>query len=442
MNRVPTDTVPLFDFVSGALPRGGAAVHEHHLAQFGEWLRAGAEPRLSLALLSGPAARARFLHAMSSQGADLVERICTPEQPLPAELLAHEGTHFNRTLFVLRGFDGPSAVELFALISGRRGLLTKVATWVTIVVEDTAALTALATEAPGLLDSVMRRLVVIDPTDPLDQAQPTEAGVAALRASQRTAELGFICARRAGSPEVALDWPLLVQSGYESAVLARGSAALRGIAALSRGASGEGLDPTLVPPLARLLVGARGCLEDVAQVEATHGPLIAALAARRAEVEVDSALAGLLNAAAAGDPGAFEVLRDRSDAAAVASVLDAMEAEIHAERGEIEGCLGALARIADDSRRAEPARFEALERSLQIQLYLGERGAAQRSRERCEALADSMQSVPHHGLALLARAAQIGALDAGRARVDRQGAVAFFKRHGLTGLLQRAQDAP
>ncbi|MCA9547027.1 MAG: hypothetical protein KC613_21645, partial [Myxococcales bacterium] len=188
---------------------------DFHLEQLAAWLlRAGAEPRLTLVLCAGKGARARFFEGLSAYGVRVVHTPSTDERPLPAEILGHQGDHYNDRLFFMDGFADRDPARQFETLDGQRSVLAKQATWVAVVVENLRALERLATFAPNLFKAFHRRTLVLAAGAP-DEPRPNDQLVERWRQDGRVAELAFVEALSASRPAESYDdFGRLVRAGF------------------------------------------------------------------------------------------------------------------------------------------------------------------------------------------------------------------------------------
>ncbi|MFN3201792.1 MAG: hypothetical protein ACE366_25535 [Bradymonadia bacterium] len=191
-----------------------------HVETLTRWLmRAGAEPRLVLVLCSGAEAKGRFATAVGNREIDVVKAPATPADAIHPRVRMHEGDHFNRTLFLMDGFEAGDPTSLFEKLDRQTSMLARQATWVAVVIESVQALQCMAQTAPNLMKAFHRHCLVLDETidnrDAPGMALSADAQlVASWRAEQAVACLLYLHAMTPDAAPDYDDWSRLVRSGY------------------------------------------------------------------------------------------------------------------------------------------------------------------------------------------------------------------------------------
>lgn len=428
---------------------------DFHLDTFARWLRAaGAEARLAVVYLSGPNARRSLLDGLAARGCRCVDAPARPGEPVHPALAAHQGDHFNDTLFVVDGLETPDPERMLREIGAQISTYRRLATWVAVLVESPTALAALETAGGILRRHAHRRFVFLDAADPPSPTDPVPPGVVEKWAAEhRVAERLFHLATAAQVEPSPLDFARLARSGYGGLpTTAATHAELRAVKALWA-------DPPRSP----------GAL-----VAATSGPsaLVAEWAARLApEAAADPSARASLAMALGGDPAARFVARlpvsDAPTFAALTAVRSALEAEtappgtalatlsglgtetppnlhVHAllacaaaaiTAGDVEACDAHLAtaegRIAEAGLAVTPELvFEVIEKRTGLQAAIGERAHARAGLDRLAEVLPRLQSPFYAARHALARGEQMLALDAGKAREALREAGMLFHAHG------------
>lgn len=430
------------------VPNGEGRALDFHLGAFGRWLTtAGAEPRLALVLCSGRAARDRFVEGIGFDRIEGVHAPATPARPVHPAVLAHHGDHFNRTLFVVDGFEDAGDREaLFAGLEGRVGTLDQSATWVAVVVESLEALGALYAHAPSLARRAKRRLLVLDAHAADSKAAPLSADLRARwRRDGRIAEQVFHHAMTPAHAPDALDFDRLARTGYAPAFVGRAMHPERQrLAALWHAGPGAGSLPFAADQAGP--VAARAALGHAALDAPTREAL-----AKRIEAPIDRFVAGLpvadapilaqlRHVAAMGEgeatpaPGALARLRGL-----VAEAEPAVRAHAHAAIAaaaaaleDVERCEAALAACADAAAEAglPELLFDALEKQTRLHALLDRPSKARGTFGALDALAPELHAPLYAGRRLLARGELSAPLDPARAAVDLAEAERLFTAHG------------
>lgn len=434
---------------------GYGRAFDFHLTTTARWLRrSGAESRLLLVLCSGAEARDRFVSGIGIDGIDVVLAPSSPAHPVHPAISAHEGSHFNSTLFVADGIEG-AGVDLFGALDGRVGLLTKAATWVALMVESVETLHDLYRYAPRLMARVMRRCLVLDHHAAESTSAPVDDEI---RHRWKTpAQLAERIYHEAMTPAHApepLAFDRLARTGYLPALVGRvmhperqrlcglwsagpdartlpfaaeqagpasAEAALRRLTldAPTRAALGERLDPP-----GRLAVGAAlpaGPLADLAAVDAMG----------RGQVPVDAVTVKRLRKATDTLPADVAAHAHMARAAASAAASD------------LDGCSAALAAAleAADLALLPELTFDVLEKQMQLAVFGDRRGAAKTRLQRLEELAPTLQTPLYAGRAHLARGAFQALLDPARANVELREAERLFRAHGYPDWARTARES-
>lgn len=432
------------------VPDGYGRAFDFHLTGFAGWLdRAGANARLGLVLCSGPQAAQRFFESI---GIDHIEVVHTParlDRPVHPRIHDHQGTHFNRTLFVVDGLD-PGQPALFEALDGRAGLLDRTATWVALVIDSLAALEALYTHAPKLAGRIGRRCLIIDGHAADSKADPVDPTLLARwRDAEHTAERIYHHAMTPGHPPSLLDVDRLARSGYAPSLVGRvmhpERQRLYALWRAGREAKALPFVADQAGPVAAL-AALRGGVSDAQ----TRSQLIARLAddpARLAAgVPVADELLAALQAVTNGvDPQAAALLQaevHRLEPWLVALAHQALAAMAAAE-GDLDGCSAGLARaIAAGSVGGLPeVVFDALEKQAQIAVFTDRRGEAKMRLQALEALAPKLHAPFYAARARLARGEFNAPLDPATAALELQAAERLFRAHGYPTWAETAAES-
>ena len=436
--------VPLAESTWSTPPVDPDVTADHHLGTFIRWLQsAGAEPRLALGLCSGPRARAKMHTVLLSAGVEVIPTPATTERPIHADVMAHQGDHFNSTLFVVGGFDQTDLEEVFCVLDGQRGQLSRVATWVLLLVESTTALEALYTHAPNLARTIMRRCLLIGP-DVIDApGRAVSADLkAAWRREGRIAELLFNDAMNPRSRTDYATFSRLVRSGYASQLSAVSTAQHAERRALMD--IWEGRDLSLRgPPTASV---AEALVRHAAATTLQKTAATAALADRpevRFAIGLDVAedplwgpLAAVRRAADRGEsmtPAAWATLRaDAAPAALGVRVLvEETISRAAAAAGDFDACVGAMERAVGWAHGAPPElRFDVLEKAAQLYTFMERPGPANAALSLLEKEVPGLVSPFYAGRLALALARFFGQRDPVVARKALSRAAVLFSAHG------------
>ena len=362
----------------------------HHLGDLARWLQsAGAEARLALALCSGARARATIYALLTKAGINIVPAPVTSERPIHADLMAHQGSHFNSTLFVMGGFEQTDAADVFRILDGQRNQLSRTATWVLLMLESTATLEALYAPAPNLADTIMRRCLVID-AEVVDAvgARVSPAISDGWRRSGRIAELVFDDVMNPGTGTDYFTFSRLVRTGYVSQLAAVTSALhperreLVNIWKTRERPSGGPLTPAVAEALVRHTV-ATGPQRDEATAALADLPAVrAAIGLDVSEVPFWGAFAAVRRAADAGEASTPDTwARLRADAASLTLSVRVMVEETvsraAAASGDFEACVDALERAVEWADAVSPElRFSLLEKMAQLYAFMEKPGPA------------------------------------------------------------------
>lgn len=439
------------------VPDGYGRAFDFHLTTCARWLRrSGAEPRLLVVLCSGRGARDRFVDGIGIDGVEVVLAPCRADQPVHRAIADHAGTHFNATLFVADGLEGAEPA-LFEALEGRRGLLTKAATWVALMVESLETLGSLYRYAPRLMADVMRRCLVLDARAAESKAAPLDADIRGRwRGAERVAEHIYHHAMTPGHGPSLTAFDRLARTGYLPALVGRvmhperqrlcglwsagpDARALPFAAEQAGPAAAEAAlrhAPHAVDDAARAVLAAR--LDDLGRLAAGVAlppGLLADLAAveamGRGEHPVERAVTKRLRAAVSGAP--LDVAAHAHRALAAACAAD----------GDLDGCSAALAEavtVAEAAGLAEVA-FDMLEKQVQLAVFADRLGEAKTVLQRLEALAPTLHSPFYAARARLARGEFSAPLDPARAALELQEAERLFRAHGHPEWARTAQEA-
>lgn len=453
----PSEPVLLRSPWPAPVPDGYGRALDFHLTAFARWLlRAGAEPRLALVLCSGPAARDRFVEGVAIDGVEVQAAPASTARPVHPAISGHQGSHFNRTLYVVDGLTSDRG--LLEALDGRTGMLARSATWVALVVERLDVLGALYAHAPRLAGQVMRRCLVLDGHAAGSKAEPLDPGLRARWTDARLAERIYHHAMTPGAPPALLDFDRLARTGYLPAQVGRvmhperqrlaalwnagpearalpftadQAGPVAAEAALRR--AGPALDPTL----AKRLIAR---LDDVGRLgagEVPGEPRLADLRAVRAMGTGDAPL----------DPAVVERCRRAVGADGYGPALTAHAhqalAMAAAAAGDLEACAADLEAAGRAAGRAglPELLFDVLEKQIQIAVFAEQRGPAKSLLERLEALAPLLHGPFFAARARLARGEYTAPLDPARAAVELGEAERLFRAHGYPTWAATAREA-
>ncbi|MCB9543907.1 MAG: hypothetical protein H6703_15880 [Myxococcales bacterium] len=445
---------------SSPAPGLAARALDFHLGELARWLTsAGAEPRLAIVLCAGKGARDRFVEGVAIDRVKVVPAPATPARPLHPTLLAHEGDHFNSTLYVVDGFEAGDPTPVFEALAGRVGLLTRTATWVALVIQSLDALAALYAAAPALADKAMRHVLVVgDAVEAGDDPIPPALAARWLR-DGRVAELCFHHLLTPKAPPAALDFDRLVRTGYVEGLVGAAIHPERQRLAVLWAA---GPDATTLPfpadqagPVAALAAARR--LPDALR-PAERDTLTKTLAEHprarlAAGLPVDDApvLAALRHVAAVGQGEAsggpalltrLRALTADADPSLRAHALQAIAAAA-AAFDDLEACEQALGEAALAARAAGLVEllFDLVEKQVQIHAFQDRRGKAREALDLLEALAPGLCSPFYAARLRLARGEFLAPLDAARAGEELRAAERLFTGHGYPEWAELAAES-
>jgi hypothetical protein len=117
-----------------------------------------------------------LLHELDSLGFELVQGELNPIGVFPMEFLQHQGTHFNRKLFVLSGIDGmleKLGSEVFRLLEFQRKQFLRTATWSLLWVRSFETADRIRNEAPGIWNTADEKSIFL-PKNVLDGAEVSD----------------------------------------------------------------------------------------------------------------------------------------------------------------------------------------------------------------------------------------------------------------------------
>ncbi len=439
---------------------------DFHVETFARWLRnSGAEGRLALVYLSGPAARHALLAGLNARRLRTVETPARLGTPVHPTLAAHQGDHFNDLLHVVDGLDCESPTRLLREIGLEISTYRRVATWAAVLVEGPEALAALEVAGGILRRHAQRRFVFLSAEDaprPTETAALPEEMLESWRQSGRVTELAYALAWAPGTAPTYLDFARLVRTGYAGLPL-NGSAhsdlaALRSLWA-EPPRSSAALLPWLARPSAAVaeLIGRHGDAPllglhgetslAMALVGEPGGRFAAHLPSR--DVPVFTALAEARSAADAGR--SFSPATRSTLEAAVETAWPNLRVHLHLALAagafvaeDVEGAAAALT-DADDVVTAEglsvgpELAFEVIEKQTGVQAFLGQRGEARAGLDRLGELLPRLHSPFYTARHALARGEQMRLLDPGRAREILREAGMLFDAHGYASWAQTAR---
>ncbi|MBV71516.1 MAG: hypothetical protein CMH52_09200 [Myxococcales bacterium] len=191
---------------------------KYHLDDFSSWLNgAGAESRLAVGLFNDDSALHAFLEGLEPHGVIPVMTSSSDERPVPIEVIQHQGTHFNNKLFIVDGLDVGDVEHRLTMLNAQRNMLSRMATWVLLVVKNVESLCALYRWAPALVNDLQRRCLSLHPS----LSQPEDvASIDKLKLWERNrlvAEQVFHTFMTGGQIAGYTDYSRLLRSGYGSA---------------------------------------------------------------------------------------------------------------------------------------------------------------------------------------------------------------------------------
>jgi len=415
----------------------------YHVESYARWLNsAGAEPRFSVVLCVGKNAREAFSEAMSIHGVTAVTATATDRRPMPEDVARHEGTHFNSKLFLVDGFDGCNARDVFRTLNGQRSLMRRSATWVALVIESVEALMALYDAAPDLTAAVMRRcLVITGPAEggPQGAAPATQYNLWMTRGLIAEQVFHTYC-----TDGVVADYPdmsRLFRTGYGKTLDPKEQPDWQPWFDLWNGRRPP-LQPDLSLPLASA-VGRHGgdFTDQEAAVLATRlaeRPFCRIAASLAAQDDADSAYHLALAGEAQATLGTQwpDSIRARTESwsehTGGIAVVEMAIAQGYGAADDVDGCLGSLHRAvaAADQPSTPELYFEAVAARMKLEVLLSMRTDARHSLDILESVAPRLQGPYFDARALLARGDYRAPLDPSPARDDYREAERQFRAHG------------
>ncbi|MEE2756043.1 MAG: hypothetical protein VYA30_05260 [Myxococcota bacterium] len=194
------------------------AAFNYHLDDFAGWLNgAGAESRFALGLFNGDSALQSCLDGLEDHGIVPVMTSSSDERPLPIEIVQHEGSHFNNTLFMIDGLHAGDVEHRLTTLNAQRNMLSRMATWVLLVVRNIESLCALYQWAPALVNDLKKRSLFLHPSvsQPEDIAEIDKLKLWARR--RLVPEQVFHTFMTGAQIAGYTDYSRLLRSGYGSA---------------------------------------------------------------------------------------------------------------------------------------------------------------------------------------------------------------------------------
>lgn len=430
---------------------------EHHLDTFARWLRAaGAEARLAVVYVSGPAARAELARGLEARRCRVVDTPARPGTPVHATLAAHQGDHFNDLLHCV---DLPASGEadltrVMREIGLQIATFRRVATWVAVVVDSLEGLAALEAAGGILRRHAQRRFLFLSPADPRPLVDPVPAeAVARWQLEHRIAERTYHLALAPEAAPTCLDFARFVRTGYAGLPLRAGAhadlVAMRHLwetpPADAAAAAPWVARPS--PAVAEMLARWRPALLGDPQIRTSVAMALAADPVARFAVGLpvaDSpALEALDRLRRAADGGAVPTPAQlaplegaRGDLGPGLAVHVALHrAAVAVAEGEIGACQAALeeaeARLAEHGIRLAPELiFEVVEKHTGLQAAMGQRGDARAGLDRLGDLLPRLHSPYWAARHALARGEQTLPLDPARGREALREAAVTFHEHG------------
>ena len=391
-----------------------------HLQQYTRWLtRAGAEPRLALVLCAGRDARAALVDACGMAHVEVAPAPVTQSRPIAPALAAHSGNHFNTTLYVMDGLSEASP-ETLQTLDGQRGQLRRMATWIAVVVEDLATLTALQTHAPGLMRSMQRTALVLDEGLPTG-GETTPEALATWRAQGRVAELAFAEALGTHAPDYD-DVSRLLRAGYGAALAGQATHPERQ-RVLSLWTAADAAPSFRIDQ-------AEGAAADAALRHAQLSDADAAILAPKASLATR-----IMTRDAPAPLADWTSGTDRLQAAM-------LRAEDCAEAGDLPGCIAALKTAEPSLEGPMPElAMQVLEKLITLLGFTGDRSAAKAALDRMDAHVVRLASPYAYAKAMAARALFVQPLDPARARTDLLEAERIYRAHGYPDDAQAVMEA-
>ncbi len=445
--------IPLASSDWSTPPIDSEVTRGHHLGDLARWLQsAGAEARLALALCSGARARATIYALLTKAGVNIVPAPVTSERPIHPDLMAHQGSHFNSTLFVMGGFEQTDAVDVFQILDGQRKQLSRAATWVLVMLESTATLEALYTHAPNLAEEIMRRCLVID-AEVVDTmgARVSTTVSDDWRRRGRIAELVFDDVMNLQTGTDYFTFSRLVRTGYVSQLAVVASALpserreLINIWKTRERPSGGPLTPAVAEALIRHTV-ATGPQRDEATAALVDSPAVrAAIGLDVSDVPFWGPLASVRRATESGAPSTPETwARLRADAASltlgVRVLVEETVSRAAAASGDFEACVDALERAVQWADAVSPElRFELLEKMAQLYAFMEQPGPANASLTAMEREVPGLESPYYEGRSSLALARFFERKDPTVSQRFLRRAVTLFGVHGHRDWAEQAR---
>ena len=425
-------------------PREGAGHRAlvFHRERLTHWLlRAGAEPRFFFLFCSGPAALSVLEEHLQREGITHSAHEFLGST-LPQALLEHRGDHFNRHLYLLLPAQAP--LSLAQTLAPRLKQLRRAATWVALVVDSPAYLSALWEEAPMIARGAQRRALILDPVElthtpqfsatPLPQEAPPADQLfeswATITRAPNAGEYGRLI--RAGygappsSPDLAAARRRLWAIHQRSELNAEQRAALGSdeIAAIGRHRRAI---------LDVLPAGERSALKErwLDPLTRADGPLQGvSIEARRATIWLRECALGESHGDAVAIRAAVAVLDNAPPPLQIGLLWGAEAAAALGAEG-FELCLELLLELWE--RRSAPGelRFAGGRRALEILLALHRRQEARRLSDALEHLANALHSPLFVAEALEGKAALARAIDPSAAEAAETEAATLRELHGF-----------
>ncbi len=431
------------------VPNAHERALEDHIDALAHWLLiAGAEPRFFLVFCSGPDALEDLEAGLTASSVEVVMTHSTAERPMPSPVVRHVGDHFNKTLYLIDGLDGPTPEALISTLSGQVSILRRTATWVGLVVKDIETLAHLEAYGTPLLDAAQTRWVIVNASE---LGSTRDRGTSKLSTEYQQLGLASLI------HTVALT-PSNVASYHELARLARSGYGISG--------SPENLHPEKRRILSMLSP------TETAAITLDHNYHVSSevLLRHRKRVGSDEELRLFARSLRQQTRLRYEAQLDVSDIPLFRAMRDVSEmgkgtmpftetalnqlrnqskdeafdsgCRVHlhlclaageAAGGNLTGCQTELSlafKFAKMRTVAPELRFEVLEKRLQVQVFVNGRADARESLDEIERLAPLLNSPFYSARAVLARAGFLAPLDQARARMDFDTAERQFVRHG------------
>ncbi|MEE2643940.1 MAG: hypothetical protein VYD19_03300 [Myxococcota bacterium] len=419
---------------------------DFHAARLCRWLlRAGAEPRFTIILSSGAFARGHLEARLEAAGISASLHRSTDERPIPRALLEHHGDHFNRKIYFL-DLSGEEAVEEIAeRLRGRLKQLRRPATWVGLIVESPALLSALWSLASDIPLGAQRRALLLDPRD-LSLHSPAPAVQPLPREAPPADQLFESWATPTRAPSAG-EYGRLLRAGYGEPAATktthptwrryRGFHLYRPLdALLIEALTGEEVEAVgrhrralidALPPHQQATLKQRW-LDPLTRAD---GPLAStSVEARRASIWLRECALGESTGQESRLRKAVATLAEAPSALQI-GYLWAAEAAARLGASGFELCLEFLLELWSQQRAPFELRFASGRRALELLVVLHRRQEAKRLCESLEEMGEALHSPLYVAEALEARASLASALDEGRAQVLSEEARALKERHGL-----------